>query len=446
MKKILLNAFMILLLGNFTSSASDRFQKRKDIISNKGNVVMQKLLDAEKLRIYNTSLAIDNPTEIIYTSSVDGIVFDTTGKSLFTYNANDSISTVIEQEFVAGQYENLSRSTYFYFSNRLDSISNESYDGGVWSKSGTIELKYNAAGKTIRFTFSLNFPGLGNLVFFDQRLYYNAQNYLTSYSVYSLNFQTFTTSLTDSSVFTNNANGIVLSEEQFVADMLGTITKDSKIFYTYDAQQRITLEDSKTWDLSTLSYLNDEQIAYTYLNNLKDFATSELKLWDAVSAYDNDQRIERTFNPNGDILTELIRIWDGIIYVNFERGTFTYVNNKLSIEFYELFENGSWLGSERYFFKYGAVGLNTINLKLSPSKIFPNPTESNFTFQFNSTNKGNADLTILDYSGKLILERNNLNLNVGENSILIEERLIKGIYLVKVQTDKTQYIQKLIIN
>lgn len=79
---------------------------------------------------------------------------------------------------------------------------------------------------------------------------------------------------------------------------------------------------------------------------------------------------------------------------------------------------------------------------LNVTELFPNPTNSNFTFAFDSKQKGTANVNVFDIYGKLI-KSINLNVEVGitEQKIDVSD-LNSGIYFVEIENSFKELISK----
>jgi hypothetical protein len=78
------------------------------------------------------------------------------------------------------------------------------------------------------------------------------------------------------------------------------------------------------------------------------------------------------------------------------------------------------------------------------TNVFPNPAINSLTVSYNSGKISNADLTIVDFSGKLIYE-NKINGEFGSNSKEIDvKNWPAGAYLLKISDGQTSTIKKII--
>ena len=80
------------------------------------------------------------------------------------------------------------------------------------------------------------------------------------------------------------------------------------------------------------------------------------------------------------------------------------------------------------------------NKHLLQFSMFPNPSSGQVNFQL-SSNVNQGHISIFDYTGKLVLEK---NINTSNNSIDVAH-LSSGIYIVRIQTDSKIGTKKLIV-
>lgn len=76
--------------------------------------------------------------------------------------------------------------------------------------------------------------------------------------------------------------------------------------------------------------------------------------------------------------------------------------------------------------------------------VFPNPSSGNFTFLATPNKKETFHLSLWDMSGKKLYERN-LTISDSHLENLDFSALPKGMYLLRIATDKEKKTEKLII-
>jgi hypothetical protein len=87
------------------------------------------------------------------------------------------------------------------------------------------------------------------------------------------------------------------------------------------------------------------------------------------------------------------------------------------------------------------VSTNSISEELN-FQLFPNPSTGNFRINFNNDIDKNKNISILDVTGKLILEKNSINQKATE---INANDLTNGIYFVKVTSNEKITINKVIL-
>ncbi len=84
------------------------------------------------------------------------------------------------------------------------------------------------------------------------------------------------------------------------------------------------------------------------------------------------------------------------------------------------------------------IGLHSLN-------VFPNPTSNMANLEFISATKQAVQISIIDVNGKIIMTQS-INSNTNKNTIALDlSSYAKGIYLVKLQTNNGQQIQRLTV-
>ena len=100
-----------------------------------------------------------------------------------------------------------------------------------------------------------------------------------------------------------------------------------------------------------------------------------------------------------------------------------------------------------------SVCSNTLSVgEVSNQSVFninvaPNPVTDKLHIQFFLSNKSNAEIVILDVSGKKVFQTKNNNLIVGSNDleIVIKDKLSPGIYLLNIKFSNDKVVTKKIM-
>lgn len=77
--------------------------------------------------------------------------------------------------------------------------------------------------------------------------------------------------------------------------------------------------------------------------------------------------------------------------------------------------------------------------------VFPNPANSNFNISFNTLSNEQYQLQLLDLSGRVVKELGTGNINGTFKQSFSAEGLDKGIYFVKLNSNNTSQVSKLVI-
>lgn len=83
--------------------------------------------------------------------------------------------------------------------------------------------------------------------------------------------------------------------------------------------------------------------------------------------------------------------------------------------------------------------------KRSAISLFPNPSTGNFTVEFKAIQAEKATLYVTDLTGKVILTKVLSDLNNGSRQDVKLNNIASGLYIVRVQTEKGIYQQKITI-
>ena len=93
------------------------------------------------------------------------------------------------------------------------------------------------------------------------------------------------------------------------------------------------------------------------------------------------------------------------------------------------------------------LNINENSLQVTNASIYPNPTATSSTVEFNLTDASEATISVTDLSGKIVSERNLGQLNAGVNSTDINTSSFNaGIYYVTIASNGSLLTKKLIKN
>ncbi len=89
------------------------------------------------------------------------------------------------------------------------------------------------------------------------------------------------------------------------------------------------------------------------------------------------------------------------------------------------------------------TGIGDLDNEEMNLKMYPNPTKGLVTIEFNSTNIYDVDLSVLDITGKLILQK---QYSAAERISFDMSNQVSGMYFVKLGIDDKQIVKKLILD
>ncbi|HET6991346.1 MAG TPA: T9SS type A sorting domain-containing protein [Bacteroidia bacterium] len=93
----------------------------------------------------------------------------------------------------------------------------------------------------------------------------------------------------------------------------------------------------------------------------------------------------------------------------------------------------------------GTVGINETQANQNNLNVYPNPAENLLNVSFNLENSSSVKIQLFDISGKLI-EEFNPNCSIGENTIPLNlEGIERGIYFVRLVSDKGTDNRKIVV-
>ena len=96
-------------------------------------------------------------------------------------------------------------------------------------------------------------------------------------------------------------------------------------------------------------------------------------------------------------------------------------------------------------FSYGVNGINENHLINSNIDVFPNPSSNNFNIKYYNNTEEFVNISILDFTGRLLFTIVNTSLSEGEHDFMINGYSMKsGVYFYKVTTSEKSYYGKFI--
>ncbi len=97
------------------------------------------------------------------------------------------------------------------------------------------------------------------------------------------------------------------------------------------------------------------------------------------------------------------------------------------------------------FYTDWTVGTNNLPTDLERLNVYPNPFDESIQLVIDAINSQNIGIEIFDLSGKLIISEQNQIVNRGTNTLMINtNKLLSGMYILKVRTEKGLVTKRII--
>ncbi|OFX32676.1 MAG: hypothetical protein A2X08_05350 [Bacteroidetes bacterium GWA2_32_17] len=226
---------------------------------------------------------------------------------------------------------------------------------------------------------------------------------------------------------------------------------------------------SYTWVNTMIEYKGDLYIA-GYFEKSTGNAGNFIQRWDGhlwhdvgggvccgqifdMTVFNNELYVVGAFNYAGGVPANYIAKWDGTKWCGFGN-TFNNIIETVEVYHNELYIGGSfkkidndsiylfakWTGNN-YTDTCGFVGIQENNISSENIIIYPNPANTSVEITTNNE-QIIKEVKLYTIEGKLINKQSFTETNVKINS----SQLPTGMYIVKVQTNKKQVYQKLLIS
>ena len=356
------------------------------------------------------------------------------------------------------------------------------WSGNHWNFSYTIDYDYqNSILQTETHNVYIN----GSPFTVRKTDFSYSQNQLSSCKEYNNNFDGWhlvtQTDYRYKSV--TKADSVIISS--FQADTLV-----SKLVTTFKYSNDL-LVSQLTKQYSTAGWINSDSINWFYYPNTSLVKTQKNKIWNnGISAWENSQRIDYEYDDNSQLLSESYQHWATMYWTNDVRYDYLYDSdnvllkksqsmpiyenwrNTVSINYSDIIANNANTIQSKYEFWGGKKGElttsfipfnfngesvirraksiqlsyiefnDTILQTSTPEnqfvKVYPNPTYG--IFYINVHDKNLKSWYISDLNGRIMMQ----NESAIQSSVVDITDLPKGIYVLKVLTDNSACISKVI--
>ncbi len=208
-------------------------------------------------------------------------------------------------------------------------------------------------------------------------------------------------------------------------------------------------------------WINETRITYT--NDVNGNMLTDLYEEWQNNAWVNSYRYTYTYDINGAILTDLTELWQNNAWINYNRYTYTYdANDNSIIGKEEIWTNNTWvlsynnsnlnvysnkniiktfssndstaLYNAHFISFFTGIKENTLNNNVS---IYPNPTKDNLTIETNLNTE--QRLEIVNLIGQTIYTT-----NINKKATINTSAFAKGVYILKLSSDKETVVRKFV--
>jgi hypothetical protein len=130
---------------------------------------------------------------------------------------------------------------------------------------------------------------------------------------------------------------------------------------------------------------------------------------------------------------------------NLGKGTYIHADNLADYTFLQVYYRIRQISKSKEQALTKVVSFKLGNVSEIKITLYPNPVGNRLTLNIPSTKKQITTINIADASGKTVLQRT-ISLEKGENVLQLQQvsQLSKGMYLIKIKTVDTDFIDKLI--
>ncbi|MCF8296527.1 MAG: T9SS type A sorting domain-containing protein [Saprospiraceae bacterium] len=407
----------------------------------------------------------------------------------FTYNANDSLTEYIVYRWPMGYNAMI---PYWKEETFYDSTGFKSYSLSYWWKTATLkwdknsksEFTYDSLGYLSKYEIfewkqdSSNWKtgyrykyvhdSLGNMT---QKI--ESMGYMPLSPWYDFNridfHYNFNSELDSMCGFKKDSFGVPWyrsNRVKYFYDSLGNMTQAhstiehythlltfySRQLNTYNAFNNLIESLNQKWDSQSNSWVNDSKRCYQF-DSGQNHISECLHNWDTtISAWDSYLFYTASYDLNlssQDIL--LPNYLSKMLSYPSDNNEYYYLiksnNNMLSnySQFYKDFPSGVHYEKTRYTFYYSPLTAS-ISEKINKSKlkIYPNPAKSKVNIILPDKLKGtNTLLEIYDVQGRILQK---LQISKNSQDIVVDVFGFNvGVYILKLQSNGTAFVEKIIV-
>lgn len=381
-----------------------------------------------------------------------GKYFNNYSQTIFTYDANNNQTSLLEQNWQDTSWQNYINILSFYDVNGNVIRSENHY---YWNgSSDTAVSTYDANNNILSIETHSNsiWKGIKNVNGVKVIYTYDVNNNQTSQLTQNWDGKAWTNS--SQTLFTYDGNNNLTGNLYQQWNGMLWISKFNTV-NTYNPNN--TIATSIFQDNGDTALVNYYYWTYTY-NAKKDVTDQLMQAWN-VNTWTNYYNTKHMYDSNNNLVYDLMQHWNGISWDSLETASYTYDNNKNLLSESGKTWNGSfWENRNQYFYTYDGNNYRTEQLSNGNKTdyyyrqittgikeienplltIFPNPSNGSFTIKFNSTDK--QLVNIFDINGRIVLSQQLVN-----NTLIDASSLCDGIYSIRISSNAEVENKRLVI-
>lgn len=357
--------------------------------------------------------------------------------SVFTKAPNYSVRKDYD---ISKKRKNYYRDSTYYVKNKLRARFNYGFDSNLPQPNDTIILtyynieylnKWNSADSTKTLTTFASYTG-NIFTSIDYTYDKNINNYnangdlMSSISSTSKDKKNYT--FTGSSISIRKPDGTLLKAVRKSAT--GAI---DTVLYSYPTNKSVTLTYKSFNNVTRKEILTYLDVAKTYITSVKNYSfntsTQSFDLsFSLLIDYDNKSNILKVISYSGNFSSK-------------EESKYNACN-KTQSSIYSQQANPQTpynVSQKIYYFSYCTTDVADAQKEIQNINVFPNPVSDELHFLFTEENDALKNISIYDISGKQVLSEKTRN-----NSINVE-KLEKGSYFIKINSEMKQYRSKFFV-
>jgi hypothetical protein len=240
----------------------------------------------------------------------------------------------------------------------------------------------------------------------------------------------------DSNIY-NAAGRMILTYKQKWGNQWENDYQDT---FSYNNTGKLSFKETRMWFFNEYVPYRRYHYSYDAANNMIGIRFEDISNHHMV---DTTHRTTMTYDAQGRMTQLLTQSYSSGIWNNSSRVGFLLNNaGKVLQELYEIVENGTWKNAERTNYLY-TTGTTEVLLDKAVFEVLPNPVQNGLLYvQAKDKTTLMRNIELYDINGRLVMQQNIDNQWFAN---VETARLMNGLHVLKIKTDKGVNIQKVMI-